>query len=106
MQKFPSLTENPSEKFLKRLAGRTDLEDALKRLDKLTQEEARMAIAQNLRATQNVNDRVKGVDDEVKEVNNKVAVLMEGTEIVIGRSPNLILIPRWKRGKGGHPAHS
>jgi hypothetical protein len=64
---------------LKRLAGRTDLEDALKRLDKLTQAEARMAIAQNLRATQNVDDRVKGVNDEVKEVSDKVAVLMEGT---------------------------
>jgi hypothetical protein len=70
------------------------LEDALKKLDKLTLEEARMAIAQNLRATQNVDDRVKGVDDEVKEVNNKVAVLMKGMEIVFGRSPNLILIPR------------
>jgi len=57
---------------LKRLAGKTDLEDALKKLDKLTQEEARMAIAQNLRATQNVDDRVE-------EVNDKVAVLIDGT---------------------------
>jgi len=82
-----SLTENHSEKYLKRLAGKTDLEDALKKLDKLTHEEARMAIAQNLRATQNVDDRVKGVDDEVKEVNDKVAVLMEGTQMVFSRSP-------------------
>ena len=58
---------------MKRLAGRTDLEDALKKLDKLTQEEARMAIAQNLRATQNVDDRVE-------EVNDKVAVLIDGTQ--------------------------
>ena len=69
------LTEDYSEKYLKRLAGRTDLEDALKKLDKLTHEEARMAIAQNLRATQNV-------DDKVKEVNDRAAVLMEGTQIV------------------------
>ena len=82
------------------------MEGALKKLDKLTQEEARMAIAQNLRATQNVDDRVKGVDDEVREVNNKVAVLMEGTEIVFGRSPDLISMPRRKRGKGSHPARS
>ena len=85
--KMLSLTENHSEKYLKRLAGKTDLEDALKKLDKLTHEEARMAIAQNLRATQNVDDRVKGVDDEVKEVNDKVAVLMEGTQMVFSRSP-------------------
>ena len=74
-QNFPSLTENYSEKFLKRLAGRADLEDALKKLDKLTQEEARMAIAQNLRATQNVDDRVK-------EVNDKVAVLIYGMQTI------------------------
>ena len=93
------LTEDYSEKYLKRLAGRTDLEDALKKLDKLTQEEARMAIAQNLRATQNV-------DDKVKEVNDRVTVLMEGTQIVFTQSPQLILIARWKGGEGSHPTSS
>jgi hypothetical protein len=34
---------------MKKLVGRNDIEDALKRLDKLTQDEARMAIAENLR---------------------------------------------------------
>jgi hypothetical protein len=38
------------------------MEDALKRLDKLTQEEARMAVAQNLKATQIVDERVRGVE--------------------------------------------
>ena len=52
-------TERSSEKYLKKLVGRTDLEDALKRLDKLTQEEARMATAQVLQATHNVDDRVR-----------------------------------------------
>jgi hypothetical protein len=33
---------------LKTLIGKADLEDALKKLDKLTQEEARMAIAEIL----------------------------------------------------------
>jgi len=73
--KMSSLTEYYSVKYLKRLAGRTDVEDALKKLDKLTHEEARMAIAQNLRTTQNVDDRVK-------EVNDMVTVLIEGTQIV------------------------
>jgi len=84
-----SPTENYSEKFLKRLAGRTDLDDALKKLDKLTQEEARMAIAQNRKAIQNVDDRVRGVGAKVnsvgsgvKEVNNKVTVLIDGTSTV------------------------
>jgi hypothetical protein len=33
-------------RFLKKLIGNRDVEDALKRLDKLTQEEARMAQAE------------------------------------------------------------
>ena len=54
-----------SEKYFKKLVGRTDLEDALKRLDKLTQEEARMATTEGLRATHTVDERVKAVDDKV-----------------------------------------
>ena len=39
------------ERFLKKVAGRSDIEDALRRLDKLTQEEHRMTSAQGLKAT-------------------------------------------------------
>ena len=54
--------------------GRTDVEDALKKLDKLTYEEARIAAAQNLRATHNhdVDDRVRGVDPKVASVGGEV----------------------------------
>ena len=76
---MPSPTEDYSEKFLKRLAGRTDLEDALKKLDKLTHEEARMAIAQNLKATQKVDDRVRCVDAKVDSIGSGVKVLIDGT---------------------------
>ena len=64
----PPATEECPEKYGKRLIGRTDLEDALKRLDKLTQEEARMGIAENLRATHAVDNRVADVNDKVAEV--------------------------------------
>ena len=50
-----------SERFGKRLIGRTDMEDALERLDKLTHEEAWMGIAQNLKATHTVGERVTEV---------------------------------------------
>jgi hypothetical protein len=49
------------------------MEDALKRLDKLTQEEARMAVAQNLKATYIVDERVRGVVDTVIAIDNRVA---------------------------------
>ena len=64
-----------SEKYIKRLVGRTEIEDALKRLDKLTQEEARMANAQVLKVAHVVDDRVKGVADEVAGVGARVAAV-------------------------------
>ncbi len=39
-----------TEKFVKRLGGRTDVEDALQRLDKLTQEETRTTVAKTWRS--------------------------------------------------------
>jgi hypothetical protein len=67
------LTEQRLEKYVKKLIGRREIEDALKRLDKLTQEEARMAAAQNLKITHTVDNRVKGVADTVAVIDNRVA---------------------------------
>ena len=67
------LTERCLEKYVKRLIGRTDIEDALKRLDKLTHEEAWMGIAENLRAVHTVGESVRGVADKVAVVDNRVA---------------------------------
>ena len=67
------LTEGSSEKYGKRLIGRNDMEDALRRLDKLTQEEARMAVAENLKATHTVDERVRGVVNTVVAIDNRVA---------------------------------
>ena len=67
------LTEGCSEKYGKRLLGKTDMEDALKKLDKLTQEEARMAVAENLKATHIVDGRVRGVANTVSVIDNRLA---------------------------------
>jgi hypothetical protein len=67
------LAKQRSEKYGKKLLGKTDMEDALKRLDNLTQEEARMAAAQNLKATHIVDERVRGVANAVVAVDNRVA---------------------------------
>jgi hypothetical protein len=92
------LTEPLSEKYLKKLIGntdnRTDIEDALKRLDRLTEEEVQMAAAQVLKATHTTDDtgrvrgvadialgvdnRVAGVGDQLKGVDNKVKAVMDG----------------------------
>ena len=44
---------------MKRLVGRTDVEDALARLDMLTKEENLMAAARNLELTQRIHDDIK-----------------------------------------------
>ena len=69
---------------MKRLIGRTDLEDAFKRLDKLTHEEARMAVAQNLKATHIVDQRVRGVANTVVVVGDRVADRVACVEKVVG----------------------
>ncbi|KAH9077605.1 hypothetical protein EDB83DRAFT_1497892 [Lactarius deliciosus] len=71
------LRRGSAKKFLMKLAGRTDLEDAVKRLDNLTQEEARMALAEVLRATHNVRDEVNVVDGKVQSVDEKVQKVID-----------------------------
>ena len=67
----------------------TDLEDAVKRLDDLTQEEARMVLAELLKITHNIQDDVR--------------VVIEGARGVSHRSPILsdIHTHRQQRGKSG-----
>jgi hypothetical protein len=77
--------------------GKTDIEDALCRLDKLTQEEVRMATVQLLMIThgvdvkvtkiddgvKGVDDIVKGVDDNVKGVNAKLNDVSDTVKLVL-----------------------
>ena len=76
------------------MIGRADIEDALERLDKLTQEEARMATMQVLKATRSVDNRVRGVDDRVagvdgrvKEINGKLAKIIDGMRTTFSQLP-------------------
>ncbi|KAF8263290.1 hypothetical protein EI94DRAFT_1741234 [Lactarius quietus] len=66
------LRRRSAKKFLRKLAGMADLESALKRLDRLTQEEARMALAEVLKITHDVRDEVREVDGKVASVQDKV----------------------------------
>ena len=65
------------------------MEDALKKLDTLTNEEARMATAQVLKVTHAVDDRVRGVEDKVLNVDNRVAGVDDKVAVVIdGAQPS------------------
>ena len=76
-------TELRLEKYLRKLAGMSDIEDALKRLDRLTQEEARMALSEVLRITHNIRDEVEVVDGKVEKVEDKVEVIDGKVQVVI-----------------------
>ena len=70
-----------SEKYLKKLIGRKDIEDALSRLDRLTQEEARMATVQVLKLAHCIRCGMETVGDKMKSVCDKVDLAIEGTLI-------------------------
>ncbi|KAI9432201.1 hypothetical protein H4582DRAFT_1821458, partial [Lactarius indigo] len=71
------IRQGRAKKFFKKLAGRRDINDGLQRLDRLTQEEARMATAQVLRLTQRVDDKVEDVNKGVQGVDGKVETVDE-----------------------------
>jgi hypothetical protein len=98
------------------LVGRRDIEDALRRLEEVTLEEARMAAAEALKAIhgvgtevndtmkamgdiirgvegmlQDVGDRLKGVDDRVRDISGKVISSAQTVSLVI---TFLIVYPR------------
>ena len=60
----------------------TELEDALKKLDRLTQEEARMANTEVLGITQSIRDGVKVIDRKVEDVGDKVESVGDKVEDV------------------------
>jgi hypothetical protein len=49
--------------FAKKLLGESEIEDVLRRLDRLTQEEARMTVAQTLEVVYGLMNTVKVVMD-------------------------------------------
>ncbi|KAH9175533.1 hypothetical protein EDB89DRAFT_1882677, partial [Lactarius sanguifluus] len=62
------MKQGRAKTFFKKLVGRKDIEDALARLDRLTQEEARMAAAQILRLTHNAKVVLQQTSNSVDDV--------------------------------------
>jgi hypothetical protein len=79
-------------KFTKKLLGESDVEAVLQRLDRLTQDEARMTVAQTL-----------GV---VHGLMNNMKVVMDGQQYFRSFSPNPLLRARYIRWQGIYKRHS
>ncbi|KAH9059512.1 hypothetical protein EDB87DRAFT_1822624 [Lactarius vividus] len=78
------MKQTRAKRFVKRIAGKADLEDGLEKLDTLTNEEVVTANAQLLKITHNidnkvagVSDGVRGVDENVQDMNDRVKAIDE-----------------------------
>jgi hypothetical protein len=63
------------EKFMKRLVGKKDVEDALERLDMLTKEENLMTAARNLEATHLVHASIKATQGVTHRIDDKLTTI-------------------------------
>jgi hypothetical protein len=91
---------------VKKLIGKTDIGDALGRLERLVQDEIGMAATQGLKAThevgdkvktvdgkvqsvddkvQGVDNRLKGVDDRVRDVDDKIDLVIDGVQLTLNQ---------------------
>jgi hypothetical protein len=64
------LTHLRTERFVKKLMGRTDIKDALEKLDKLTHEEALMASAEAVRLGLSVDEKMDRLIDGKQRVSD------------------------------------
>jgi hypothetical protein len=60
------MADRSSEKILKKLVGRAEVEDALSRLNMLTKEESLMVMVRNLEVAHHIDGVVHDIDINVK----------------------------------------
>ncbi|KAF8496229.1 hypothetical protein F5888DRAFT_417671, partial [Russula emetica] len=87
------------KRFLRKLIGRPDIEDALRRFEKLTQEESRMVAVQNLKSTHGVGEKVtrlrnnvQDLGDGVEGANNKLDVILHGSNDLTGNRLRQVIV--------------
>jgi ATP:corrinoid adenosyltransferase len=71
-----------AEKYVKELFGIRRVEGAFQRLDKLTQEEARMAEVEILTIAHRIDENVIRVDENVIRVDENVVSVAENVEVI------------------------
>ena len=70
------MTKCAAEKFAKKLLGESEIETVLQRLDRLTQDEAKMTVAQTLGVVHGLMGNIK--------------VVMEGEQLLYDCSPVIV----------------
>ena len=71
-----SVTQCTTEKFAKKLLGESEVEVVLQRLDRLTQEEARITVAQTLGVVHGLVGNVKIIMEGTQCLNNRSYIIL------------------------------
>ncbi len=77
--KYSFLVDHGTEMFMKRLVGKTDVENALQRLDMLTKEECLMTAARTLGVTRHIDDNVMGIEKVIHDIRDDMNMIKEIT---------------------------
>ena len=80
------IAEHVTEKFAKKLLGESEIEAVLQRLDRLTQDEARMTVAQTLEVVYSLISNVKVIMDGTYISHNLPSVIDKIVSRVEGRA--------------------
>jgi hypothetical protein len=76
-----SVAQCTTEKFAKKLLGESEIEEVLQRLDRLTQEEARITVAQTLGVVHGLVGNVKTVMEGAQCLNDRSHILFETSPV-------------------------
>ena len=79
-----SLADYGSEKIMKKLLGRKEVEEAVSQLDMLTKEESLMVVVRNLKIAQDVDGDVKATKVLAEDIDSNVKATKVLTEVIDG----------------------
>jgi hypothetical protein len=73
------LADRSAEKFMKRLIGKTEVEDGLQQLDMLTKEENLMTAARTLGMTSDIRHDAKVIKDDTRDIKDDTRDIKDDT---------------------------
>ena len=80
--KYFFLADRSAEKFMKRLIGKTGVEDGLQELDTLTKEENLMTAARTLGITSDIHHDTKVIKDDTRVIKDDTHSIKEDTQYI------------------------
>ena len=87
--RYCSLAEDSAEKFMKRLIGKTEVEDGFQQLDNLTKEENLMTAACTLRVASDIRHDAKAIKVDTRDIKDDARDIKEDTQDIKDDTRNI-----------------